>query len=859
MFQFVITPETAITVEAPGLQADLLTGWLVIAALVLLGLVFLFFLIRFIVRKTTASKTAFDKIVLSVKVPKEAAEKKEEGKGGSVTQEIQEHLSAAENLFAAIGGLKAEKGWQSYFFGYKETFSFEIVADSGLISFYIAVPRKRREIFEQQIHAQYPYAHIEEVPDYNMFDPQGVIFSANLVFRKPSFFPIKVYKKAEGDPMEGILGPLAKIDKLDGIAVQIVARSASPNWRRRGLRIVSEMRKGKSLKESLKSGDWLGQLTSLIPESKKKKDEKKEPRSLSPIEQETQKAIEEKATKAGLEVNIRIVASAKSQEQAKLYIDNIVAGFAAYNVYEYGNVFTRRNLTSKARAIRKFIFRDFDSKQKFVLNAEEMASVWHLPLPETDVPNINWLGSRQASPPANMPKEGLIVGKVIFRGAETTARLKEDDRRRHTYIIGKSGVGKSKLIAYMARQDIAAGKGICVLDPHGELIDDILEGIPKDRIDDVIYFDPSDTDRPIGLNMLEVKSEEQRDMAVAEMIAIFYKLFPPEMIGPMFEHTMRNVMLTLMSDPNEAGTIAEIPRLITDPEYQKYWIAKVTDVVVRAYWEKEVAKTSDFHKSEMFGYLISKVGRFVENSLMRNIIGQVSIRGGKRIGGFDLREVMDKKKILLINLSKGKIGDINAQLLGLIIVSKLQMAALSRADMPEGERQDFYLYMDEFQNFITDSIAVILSEARKYRLNLIMAHQYMGQLTSAAVVGRDGDTRVRDAVLGNAGTMVIFRIGVEDAEFLEKEFAPTFNKFDLINLDKGTAYVRLLIDNTASRPFAIKTVFLEHGDRRRAEAIKQLSRLRYGRDKAIVEAEILERSRLGEAGKVSGPFAETKK
>ncbi len=385
----------------------------------------------------------------------------------------------------------------------------------------------------------------------------------------------------------------------------------------------------------------------------------------------------------------------------------------------------------------------------------------------------------------------------------------------------------------LAIQDIASGHGVCVVDPHGDLIQDILEHIPKHRADDVVYFNPSDTERPIGLNMLEARTEDQKDFAVQEMISIFYKLFPPEMIGPMFEHNMRNVMLTLMSDIDDPGTIIDIPRMFTDDSYVKRYMRKLKDPVVRSFWEKEMAKTSDFHKSEMLGYLISKVGRFVENEMMRNIMGQQN-------SGFDFRQIMDEKKILLVNLSKGTTGEVNAKLLGLIIVAKLQMAALSRADIPEDERHDFYLYIDEFQNFITDSISTILSEARKYRLNLVIAHQYMGQLTTEG-----GKTDVRDAVLGNAGTICTFRIGPDDAQVLSKEFAPTFGSYDLLNVPQHTCYTKLLIDNTASKPFNMSIYPPTKGNKALGEAIKQLSRLKYGRDKAIVEAEIMERTQIG--------------
>jgi type IV secretory pathway TraG/TraD family ATPase VirD4 len=381
----------------------------------------------------------------------------------------------------------------------------------------------------------------------------------------------------------------------------------------------------------------------------------------------------------------------------------------------------------------------------------------------------------------------------------------------------------------MIIQDVQAGKGLCVVDPHGDLVEGVLPHVPKERADDIVLFEPFDLDRPMGLNMLEFKSEDQKDFAVQEMINIFYKLFPPEMIGPMFEHNMRNVMLTLMADQKNPGTIAEIPRMFTDQDYQKKWVAKLKDPVVRSFWENEMAKTSDFHKSEMLGYLISKVGRFVENEMMRNIMGQSH-------SAFDLRDIMDNEKVLLVNLSKGKTGEVNSELLGLIIVSKIQMAAMARADMPEEERKDFYLYVDEFQNFATDSFASILAEARKYRLNLIVAHQYVTQL----------EENIRDAVFGNVGSFFTFRIGVEDAEIIAKEFDPVFSETDVINIERFHTYLRLMTNSQKSNPFTMATYPpYEGGSEEIAQAVKQLSRLKFGRDRKVVETEIMSRAQLG--------------
>jgi hypothetical protein len=792
----------------------------------------LLFAVRFILRRHFREKKGFRHRVLLVTVPKESAEKKGELERTKSLQEIQEDIAVAETLFATIGGLKADRSIGSWFVGREDDFSFEIVLNEGLISFFVAVPERLRDFITQQIQALYPHAQVEDVADYNVFEPQGVIAGAYLAFKRHHLFPIKTYRKIESDPLNALTNALAKVEKGSGAAVQFLVRSAKREWRGRGLRVAREMSKGKSAGQALASTGLIGRFAS----SGKKKDEagREERTALSPGEQDLQKGIQDKASKAGLDVNIRVVVSAPDAGRASQVLSNITNTFSQFNLYEFGNSFVKAAPVFRSRLIREFIYRVFDEKYRTVVSADEMASLFHFPLPSTETPNIRWLMARKAPPPVNLPNEGLTLGKVEYRGEEAIARIRRDDRRRHIYIIGKSGSGKSVLIENMALQDIKAGEGVCVVDPHGDLVEHILEQMPRERLDDVIVFDPSDTERPMGLNMLEVEKEEHKDFAVQEMIAIFYKLFPPEMIGPMFEHNMRNVMLTLMADPAESGTVAEIPRMFSDPDFQKHWVAKVKDPVVRAFWEKEMAKTSDFHKSEMLGYLISKVGRFVENEMMRNIIGQ-------RRSSFNFREVMDKRKILLVNLAKGRTGEVNANLLGLIIVSKLQMAAMGRADLPESERHDFYLYIDEFQNFITDSIATILSEARKYRLCLNIAHQYMGQLVQGA------DTKIRDAVLGNVGTMMLFRIGIEDAEVLEKEFAPTFSAYDLINVPQYTAYVKLLIENTAAKPFNMKTYPPEKGDPKLAAAIKQLSRLRFGRDKFLVEAEIMERTALGSA------------
>jgi len=812
--------------------------WLVVGVfLLILFIVIGIFWLRYYLRQTRAS---FELVTLLVSVPKIVSE---EDKRAVSKEQTQEGIAAAESLFSSLGGLKPKKGIKAWFLGRSDSMTFEIVADKKLIKFYVTIPPNSREFVEQQISAAYPNAYLEEVEDYNIFSPNGVILGSYLAFKRENAFPFKTYLKLDKDPLNTLTNVLAKIPEDEGAAFQFVLRPIGNSWRERGVSIARLMQQGTKMEDAVagrkqggkKGFGLLGEMTGIGSGTTEDNLTQPESHRLSPLEEQVVQGLEEKVSKAGVEVCVRLIVSGKNATVAQSTLSNMLNTFAQYNIYQYGNSWEKSIPRSKKKMVRGFIDRQFDRKHSVIVNAEEMASLWHLPLSSTETPNIHWLGARLGGAPATIPgpDEGDIeLGFNTYRGIKTPIWMKSEDRTRHMYIMGKSGSGKSETIAMLALQDIKAGHGVAVVEPHGDLIDRILANIPKDRIDDVIYFSPGDTERPMGLNMLEAPNEAMKDFAVQEMIAIFYKLFSPDMIGPMFEHNMRNIMLTLMNDKDNPGTLAEIPRMFTDEEYAQEWVDKLTDPVVRAFWEKEMAKLTEHTKSEMLGYLISKVGRFVENEMMRNIIGQSK-------SSFDFRDVMDNQKILLVNLSKGKTGDVNSELLGLIIVSKLQMAALGRADMPEDERKDFYLYIDEFQNFITDSIATILSEARKYRLNLVIAHQYINQLV------KDGDTTVKDAVFGNVGTTLVARIGPEDVDTFEQIYSPDFSGYDLINSPKYTWYTKMIVDNSQEKPFTMNINLAPKGDKELAEAIKELSRLKYGRDKAIVQAEILERSQLG--------------
>lgn len=804
-------------------------------------------LARYILHKVFELPLSLNKKILHIRVPKESAKKEEEEK--SSKKDYKELIAVMESFYSGLGHIKPKWRFWAFFIGREDHISFEIAAIDGLVKFFAVVPAHLHSFFEQQLHAQYPSAQIEEIEDYNLFRPKGVIVGAPIVTTRSNIFRIRTYKTMDSDPLNALTNAMSKVEATQGAAIQIVVRTAPKGWGVRGQQIARKVQRGKSLKAAMQ-GPLAGVLDGVLhgmlksttdtifsPDKKSppmKGTEDPYPRH-SPMEQEMIKSIEEKASKAGFEACIRIVTSADTERVAKMHLHSIANAFAQYLGPESGITLRKKKyFYFKGSLIKSFIYRRFDHRRTFILSTEELASVYHFPLSTTETPNIDWLKARTAAPPVNIPAEGIILGENIYRGKRVLIRMQREDRRRHMYVIGTTGSGKTTLMENMIIQDIRDGEGCGFIDPHGEAIKHILECIPPERADDVVLFEPSDTDRPIGLNMLEADTPAETDFAIQEMIAIFYKLVTdPSMIGPMFEHYMRNAMLTLMSDPSHPGTIVEIPRILTDRDYQAYKLQNVTDPIVRAFWEKELPQTAGQTKGEMLPYLVSKIGRFIENIMMRNIIGQER-------SGFNVREVMDRKKILLVNLSKGQVGEINSNLLGLIIVSKLQMAALARADKPADQRPDFFLYIDEFQNFITDSIATILSEARKYRLDLILGHQYIGQLSP-----KQGDTKVRDAVFGNVGTICAYRVGVDDAELMAKQLAPVFNEYDVINVEKYTAYLRLLIENTAARPFSMRTFPPPEGDPNIAEAIRQLSRLKYGRDRALVEAETLERSQLG--------------
>lgn len=715
-------------------------------------------------------------------------------------------IDVMEQLFASLYSIK-KSGWQQKF-AIQPTISFEIVAKPEDIRFYVWTPKKLADLVEKNIHGAYPDAEVKEVDEYNIFTTDGKVAYKSFQLGKSNFYPIKTFKDLATDPLSSITSVLAKMNPGEAAAIQVVISPAESDWQKEGSKFISDTKKQESDPEKAKFS--------------------------TPAK--TLEAIENKIGKPGFETSIRVVVVSTSEEMAKSTVTNLSSAFSQFAGDM--NKLSSRKIWRKGTFMEDFLYRyqpmfNLFGNHESILNTEELATIFHFPNKQITTPHLYWLNSKSAPAPSEIPTSGLYLGVSSYRGVRREVFLGNEDRMRHVYIIGKTGTGKSELLKDMILQDIREGKGVCFMDPHGDAIEDILKLIPPERAEDVIYFNPSDVERPMGFNLLEARTEDEKHFAATAVINMMYKLFDPYktgIVGPRFEHAVRNAMLTAMYEPG--STFVEIMRILTDSKFVQELLPKVTDPIIRRYWTDQIAQTSDFHKSEVLDYITSKFGRFVTNKLIRNIIGQSQ-------SSFDLRRVMDEGKILLINLAKGSLGEENSNFLGLILVPRVLMAAMSRVDLDMAKRRDFYFYVDEFQNFATPDFAVILSEARKYRLGLCVANQFIGQV----------EEEVKNAVFGNVGTIVSYRVGVTDANYLQHEFSPTFGEDDLLNVEKYHAFVKTIVNNEPVPPFSLdmtkdmsKLKSME--SERVAEIIKEMSRLKYGRDEKLVEAEITRRAKL---------------
>lgn len=759
--------------------------WITFYVLLLIGIIYLILsIIASIKRKQNEKIEAYKLTFLQVKLPPD--------------NEIE--IKAAEHMFSNLMGFKRSY-WQSLFSGQYRV-SFEIVSKSTGISFYVVVPDEIATLVEKQINAAYPSAEIDIVNPQEIWDRGEYTQVAEYRLKSPSYYPIKVYEDLKNDAMSSLTNSMSKLDQDEVIALQIIVQPASDNWRMVGQ-------------------GYIGRIKNKANSSEGK----------SPVDTKFLEGIEKKIANPGFYTKIRVISIAKDRISAQGNIQNMTSAFEQFTDVNY-NRFIRKTglLYPNARLIDEFIYRKIPIRDwsiplmgfqiysnTSILSTVELATIFHFPNKDVGTPSMVWLTARKSAAPTNIPKQGMYLGKSIFRAVETDVFIKPEDRVRHFYIIGQTGTGKSQFMMFKALQDIKNGEGLALIDPHGSDIDELLQKIPPERMDDVILFDASDTERPMGINMLEAHSEEEKHMIVNAFIALLYKMYDPNhqgIMGPQLERSIRNVMLTAMVDPT--ATMVDVLRLLIDSKYSQKFLDKLTDPLVKRYWTDEVAKTSDFHKSEKLGYIVSKFDRFVTERLMRNIIGQPKT-------AIDFDKIMAEKKILLVDLAKGKIGEEDTTFLGLLLVPRILAAALRRHKyLGKEDFPQFYLYVDEFQNFATPDFATILSEARKYKLNLVVAHQFVSQLNED----------IKKAIFGNVGSMTIFRVGTEDAEFLEPYFMPTFNKADLANLPVGNCYTRLLINGQPSVPFSMKVDWGQISSQRKdpqiAAEIRHRSRMKYG-------------------------------
>ena len=745
------------------------------------------------------------------------------------TRDVTDETISRATIIYDIIASTFEKSFKRVFYGQRHIV-FEIVGTQGFVYYYAAVPVTLVEVVKQAINSAYPTARLEEVAEHNIFSPVGKIsgtVGGDLELKEHYAFPIATYQDLKRDTMQSLLNSLSTLGKEDGVGVQIMLRPTDPSWRKAATDLADRKRTGhKGLAFGSLAKD-IAVAFAKVPEASKDGESSKP--ELSHMEQTTLDAIDEKTRHAGFEVAIRIVVSSNINQRAAAILNNIVASF---NLYDAPNRNGFKYVPAKdiESLVTSYIMRFFPQHHnKDILNSVELASLFHFP-DERDIPTsqLTRQASKQVDGPRNIPEEGLLLGYNLFRGSKKPIRLALSDRQRHMYVVGQTGTGKSTFLENLALQDMLNDNGFAFVDPHGDVVERLMAMVPKERTEDIIYFSPADMAYPMGLNLFEFQHEDQKDFLIQEALNMLQKLYDPQhqgIMGPRYEHIFRNAAQAIMADP-EGGTFVDIPKLFRDPKFLQQKLQHVKDVNVLDFWQKEYpASQRSNDAGEINSWFVSKFGAFLSNEMMRNVIGQTK-------SAFDLRNIMDNKKILLVNLSKGRTGDLNSKLLGMVFVMKFQAAAMSRSDIPEDQRVDFSLYVDEFQNFSTDSFATIMSEARKYHLNLIVANQFTTQLTQ----------EVRDAVFGNMGTIVSFRIGQNDVESLGKYFHPTFDSDDLLRVPNHNTIVRTLIGGIPTQPFSMATLPPLGTPRPRlAVALKQLSSAKFGRPRAIVEAEITKR------------------
>lgn len=757
-----------------------------------------------------------------------------QGNGRDERDVANEAISEAQVMYSIIAST-LQKGFKTKIYGQKHI-SFEVVAANGTIKYYTVVPAVLTETVKQAVQSAYPSARLEEADEENIFSEVGKISGVaggEFALKKDFVYPIATYEEQRWDAQTALLNAFSKVKEGEGMAVQMLIRPTDDGWIKQATERVQNIKDGK--KKFNGSNAALRLLYNFIyvirapfevPDAHKIGDDGE--KQLTQLQQEEIQNIENKTKFPGFETCIRVIASATNKPRAEALLGGVVAAFSQYDSPN-SNGFKYDLLKNTEKLAQDYVLRNFPRKTDVLLNSIELATIYHLPSQNTiPTSQVERQLTKQVDGPAKLVEDGVLLGVNEFRGEQKEIRLSVKDRRRHTYVIGATGMGKSVLLKNIAYQDMMEGEGFAFIDPHGDVVEELLAMVPPERIDDVIYFDPGNIDNPVGMNMFEYETEDQKDFIVQEGINMLQSLYDPTnqgFFGPRGQHMFRNAALLLMSDPKGA-TFIDIPRCFTDPDFVREKLKYVKDKSVFDYWTKEFPESRKSNDSgEVITWFASKWGPFISNTMMKDILGQVK-------SGFNLREIMDNKKILLVNLSKGKMGEVNSKLLGMIFVMKFQTAAMSRVDTPEDERQDFCLFVDEFQNFATESFESILSEARKFRLNLIVANQFMTQLTD----------KIREALLGNVGTIICGRIGITDAELMEKAFVPVFNAEDLHNQPNYHAITTVMMYDMPSKPFTMRLLPpMGKENPEVLESLKMYSATKYGRPRAEVEREINKR------------------
>ncbi|HSW81134.1 MAG TPA: type IV secretion system DNA-binding domain-containing protein [Candidatus Saccharimonas sp.] len=732
---------------------------------------------------------------------------------------------AAEQMFASLHGILRSKRELAAQGGLQEHISFEVAAIEKRIRFYVWAPIFLQNFVEGQIYAQYPTVQIFKAEnDYAAQDiTNTVTYTAELTLIDNEVLPIKTFQSFEVDPLAAITATLAKLEEPgEQMWIQVLARPISDEWHRKSSRYTSRVKSGMISSHNNSAGYYV--LKTLSALAKPPEESGKGP-EVSERDKGRISEVEKKSIKLGYQVKVRIVYLGNSEQTAKLRMQAIVGTFKQYNSTNL-NGFTIKNASFSTDGIAQYRARFFIDRG-YILNIEELASVFHLPHTNVETPNIVWASSKTAEPPAKLPmiigadsdKDISAFGLTNFRGINQQFGMYRSDRGRHAYIIGQTGTGKSGLLELFALSDVFHNQGYAIIDPHGDFAINNLKFVPPSRIKDVVFFNPADTAYPVGFNPMEVTNPNMKNNISSEIIGVLKRMFA-ESWGPRLEYILRYTILALLDYPNT--TLLDIAPMLTDKKFRKKVVENCQDAVVRQFWNVEFASWTEKFASEAIAPVLNKVGAFTANPIIRNIVGQPK-------STFNIRQIMDEGKILVVNLSKGLIGEDNAAILGSFIVTKVQLAAMSRSDISNIEdRRPFYLYVDEFQNFATDSFATILSEARKYGLNLTVANQYVSQMS---------DT-VRAAVFGNVGTTICFRISPEDAPMLSKQFTPQFTPEDIIEMANRHFIISMVIKGEKAPAFSATTLTLPPVQTDFSPQIVESSRLHFARQRSEVEEEI---------------------